>query len=153
VYDASAHVFESRAPLVPEARETLKEMRDAYRLAVLTKGDSVVQSKRLADSGLLDLLDAVCIVDEKDDAAFSSILAALDAEPGQAWSVGNSYGSDVHPAVQVGMRAVWIDAEVWAHERSLSFEIKPGHDPDVFVAKRLREVPGLIEAQPAQRPG
>lgn len=152
VYDASAEVFDSPAPLEAHAEETLRRLHDRYRLTVLTKGDSTVQRKRVDDSGLATLLDAVCIVEVKDAPVFEAMLLAVNADPAASWSVGNSYGSDVHPAVTAGMRAIWIDAHVWAHERSLSERVLVEHDPNVFVADSLNEVPLILEGTPSRRP-
>jgi FMN phosphatase YigB (HAD superfamily) len=110
-----------------------------------------VQRRRLSDSGLLPLLDAACIVEEKDPSVFESMLGELRADVSRAWSVGNSYGSDVHPAIEIGMRAVWIDAQVWVHERALSATVMGADNPNVFVASRLSDVPRLIGGQPAVR--
>jgi putative hydrolase of the HAD superfamily len=152
VYRASARVFEVPAPLNPQARATLRQMKEQYRVTVRTKGDSWVQRKRLADSGLVPLLDGACIVDEKDSTSFKGMLTDLGTDVSSAWSVGNSYGSDVHPAVEVGMRALWIAAQVWAHELSLSARVITSDDPNVFVASELAEVQRIIGSQPLQRP-
>lgn len=151
VYEASAKVFDEAAPLAPHAEDTLRRLHDRYRLTVLTKGDSIVQRKRVDDSGLVPLLDAVCVVEVKDTPVFSVMLQEVSAEPASSWSVGNSYGSDVHPAVTAGMRAVWIDAHVWAHERSLSERVLVEDDPNVFIAQDLHEVAPILEGAPSVR--
>ena len=151
VYQASAGVFDAPAPMEPHAHDVLGSLRSAYRLTVLTKGDAVVQRRRVDDSGLKPLLDAVCIVQVKDAAVFTAMLDVIGADSGSSWSVGNSYGSDVHPAVMAGMRAVWIDAPVWAHERSLSERVIVKNDPNVFVAEGLIELPKILHGTPRRR--
>ena len=100
------------------ARETLQELRArGAKLGLLTKGDHEVQARRVERSGIANLFDVIHIVSEKPAAAFRSIVAELDVEPKDAWSVGNSIRSDILPAVNAGLRAVWIDAHVWEHER------------------------------------
>jgi putative hydrolase of the HAD superfamily len=153
VYDASAHVFDAPAPLAVDVEETLRGLRDRYRITVLTKGDASVQRRRVDDSGLAPLLDAVVIVEVKDEPVFAEVLRQVTAEAASSWSVGNSYGSDVHPAVMAGMRAIWIEADVWAHERSISERVLTEDDPNVFVAEGLREIPAIVEGQPVRRPG
>lgn len=152
IYDASAEVFDVPAPLEAHANETFRRLRDRYRLTVLTKGDPIVQRKRVDDSGLAPLLDAVCIVEVKDAPVFEAMLHHMNADLAASWSVGNSYGSDVHPAVTAGMRAIWINAHVWAHEQSLSEGVLEEPDSNVFVADDLNEVPLILEGMPSHRP-
>src|SRR5205823_6619790 len=100
------------------ARDALLHLRArGAKLALLTKGDLDVQRRRIARSGIADMFDVIHIVGEKLTAAFRNIVADLKVEPKDAWSVGNSIRSDILPAVDAGLRAVWIDAHVWEHER------------------------------------
>ena len=117
VYSTSCGVFDSPASLLPHAAEVLAALRPTHRLVLLTKGELEVQSKRVSDSGLVDSFDAVCIVDVKSPDAYGRVLGALAVDAGRSWSVGNSWPSDIEPAVSVGMQAIWIDAPVWGHER------------------------------------
>jgi hypothetical protein len=50
------------------------------------------------------------------------------------------------------MRAVWIDAQVWAHERSLSEDLVMKDDGNIFVAESLDEVPAILAGAPPRRP-
>jgi FMN phosphatase YigB (HAD superfamily) len=58
------------------------------------------------------------------------------------WSVGNSFRSDIAPALAIGLRAIWIDTYVWAHEYQDRSAI--ASDPRVQFASDIREVPDLI---------
>lgn len=51
---------------LPHARETVEKLADAYRLVLITKGDLFDQERKLAQSGLGDLFDAVEIVSDKE---------------------------------------------------------------------------------------
>ncbi|WP_287187286.1 HAD family hydrolase, partial [Mesorhizobium sp.] len=53
---------------LPHARETVEKLADAYRLVLITKGDLFDQERKLAQSGLGDLFDAVEIVSDKSPA-------------------------------------------------------------------------------------
>jgi putative hydrolase of the HAD superfamily len=115
---AARSVFNLDPPLVAGARETLERLRArGAKLALLTKGDHDLQARRVQRSGVAELFDVVHIVPEKPPAAFREIVDELKVEPRQTWSVGNSIRSDILPAIESGLRAVWIDAHVWEHER------------------------------------
>jgi putative hydrolase of the HAD superfamily len=115
---AARTVFDLDPPLMPGAREMLLRLRSTgVRLALLTKGDAALQERRIERSGIADLFDVIRIVPEKPPEAFRAVAAALGVELDDAWSVGNSVRSDIMPAIDAGLRAVWIDAHVWEHER------------------------------------
>jgi putative hydrolase of the HAD superfamily len=115
---AARQVFEWPAPLMDKARETLVELRArGYALALLTKGDPTVQARRIESSGLVDLFDAIEIVDEKTPEVIVSLLHRLGTSPSDALTVGNSVRSDVLPSLAAGVTPVWIDAHVWEYER------------------------------------
>ncbi|MGB7219284.1 MAG: HAD family hydrolase [Vicinamibacterales bacterium] len=115
---AAQAVFEQDPLVVVGAREALQNLRArGVKLALLTKGDHDLQVRRVERSGIADLFDVIRIVSEKPPTAFLSIVADLRVEPKDAWSIGNSIRSDILPALDAGLRAVWIDAHVWEHER------------------------------------
>jgi putative hydrolase of the HAD superfamily len=118
VRSAARTVFSQDPALIPGARETLRHLRArGVKLALLTKGAHELQERRVERSGLAELFDFVRIVAEKQAAEFNDIVTKLEVEPHNAWSVGNSIRSDIIPAIEAGLRAVWIDAHVWEHER------------------------------------
>jgi putative hydrolase of the HAD superfamily len=142
VYLASASVFTRPAPLVDGAVEVLENLSSEFDLALLTKGDAAVQEQRIADSSLARYFRIVYIVDQKDGPAFVHVLDTVRAPVATAWSVGNSMRSDILPALELGMRAVWVDAYVWEHERYDDKTLT--QHPGVRVAASLRQVPELI---------
>lgn len=144
VYEASAAVFETQAPLLPYAEELLATLARSCRLALLTKGDQQVQRRRIEASGLRPYFDEIEIVSNKGRETFLDLLVRMRAIAGESWSIGNSLPSDVAPALEAGMRAIWIDAHVWAHERrQLDVDMA---SPGLYVAVGLRDVPEILAA-------
>ncbi len=140
VVEASETVFEAVAPPMPDVETVLADLAPHFRLALLTKGDPLVQRKRVADSGLAPWFQQVDIVPEKNDSSFCSLLHGFNVTPSRAWSVGNSLASDINPALRLGLHAVWIDAHVWEHEKR---EESPA-DPRVVVVEALKELPSIL---------
>ncbi len=138
---ASASVFDVAAPLVPGVLDVLDQLRETHRLALLTQGDPVVQEKRIAHSGLCGSFEIIHVVEHKDERAFMALLADAGIEPPDAWSVGNSFPSDVDPALRLDMSAVWIETHVWAHERRRVSAHARGR---LFVCDELRYVPAVV---------
>jgi putative hydrolase of the HAD superfamily len=142
VRSAARAVFSQDPPLVPGALETLQRLRRrGAKLALLTKGDHDLQVQRVEHSGIADWFDVIRIVPEKPSQAFREIVVALGVAPIDAWSVGNSVRSDILPAIEAGLRAVWIDAHVWEHER---FEGSFAHHHVIAVAE-IAKVTDAIE--------
>jgi putative hydrolase of the HAD superfamily len=80
-------------------------------------------------------------VREKNTAAYQQLLeeARLDRE--QTWMVGNSPKSDIHPALEAGLRAVFVP-----HERTWSLEIVDLPEPsDRFhMVERFSDLSGIF---------
>lgn len=147
VRSAAAAVFDERAPLVDGVAEVLTSLGQRGPLALLTKGDPEVQAKRIADSGLSSHFAVIEIVSAKDAGTFRALADQLGLLAADCWSIGNSLGSDIVPAVEAGLRGVWIDAHVWEYERARQGDgsVPPG----AVVAHHLRDVPAVIEQAPA----
>lgn len=123
--------------------ETLEKLKGGYHLVVITKGDLFDQERKLAASGIDHLFDAVEIVSEKNEAAYSRIFARHGNGPERAVMVGNSVKSDIIPALAAGCWAVHIPFELtWALEEA----DKPGDAPRFRHADRIDELPGLLSA-------
>lgn len=146
VRDAARQVFHRAARVNEHAIPVLDEMRADFTLALLTKGSPAIQEKRIRDAGLSDAFKSIAVVPNKTAAEFRTLVSELGADPSSSWSVGNSIASDINPALEVGMAAVWVDAHVWEHERR-ERHILPG----VLVAPALLEVPGLVRAGTRRR--
>ena len=114
---------------LPEVEETLERLRKAggkdlskYRLAVFTKGELKDQENKLWRSGLRRFFDVVSIVSDKTPEAYRRLCRELEVTPGELVMVGNSFRSDVAPALKIGAYAVHIPFHTtWAHERAEEF--------------------------------
>lgn len=138
---AAQAVFERDPELFPGTRETLSLLRaQGFRLALLTKGDFSVQRRRVACSGLEELFDVVRIVAEKLPDTIRRVVAELGVSLENAWMVGNSMRSDVMPALEAGIRAIWIEAHVWEYERAHDHLV----DHRVVVVPQISDVPTAI---------
>ena len=112
-------VFIIDPPVVSGAAQVLTNLRAiGVRLGLLTKGDPEVQRRRIRRSGLSGFFDVIEIVPEKNPDIIRAVVSRLGIDVEFACMVGNSVRSDLLPAVNAGLRAVWIDAHVWEYERA-----------------------------------
>jgi putative hydrolase of the HAD superfamily len=108
VWEIGRGVIEYPIVLLEGVAETLARLSDHCRLFLLTKGDQEVQESKLARSGLGHLFDGVHIVPEKDADVIRGLLAHYGLRPEQTWLVGNSPRSDINPALEAGVGAIYV---------------------------------------------
>lgn len=103
--------------LLPHARAAVETLATNYRLVLITKGDLLHQERKLAQSGLGDLFDAVEIVSDKTAESYRQIFTRHGSGAAEAMMVGNSLKSDVIPAIEAGAFGVYVPHGVtWALE-------------------------------------
>lgn len=130
---------------LPHARETLEALTGNYRIILITKGDLFDQERKLAQSGLGELFDAVEIVSDKAAATYERIFARHGDGADQAMMVGNSLKSDVLPAIAAGSWGVHVPhALTWALEHAEA----PTEEPRFKTIEHLGELPGLVGRLP-----
>ena len=94
-----------------------------YKLAVFTKGELMDQENKLWRSGLQRYFDVVSIVSDKNPEAYRRLCREMEVKPEELLMVGNSFKSDIAPALKIGASAVHIPFHTtWAHEKIEEFE-------------------------------
>jgi putative hydrolase of the HAD superfamily len=107
------HAWQWPVPM-EAAHSVCRALRDAGRpLGVVTNGGSRNQRAKLRNSGLDALVDHMVVSEEfgarKPDAAiFMEVCSKLRIDPGKSWFVGDHPQLDIHGAVQVGFRTIWL---------------------------------------------
>jgi putative hydrolase of the HAD superfamily len=94
--------------LLPGVEETLEYLRSRYRLLLFTKGEAEEQRLKVQRSGLAPYFIEIVVTMEKDPAAYAELLRSQQINPLQAWMIGNSPRSDINPALEAGLGAVYI---------------------------------------------
>ncbi len=127
--------------LLPCVRATVTALAAEYRVIVITKGDLLDQERKVAQSGLGDLFNAVEIVSDKTAAAYTRIFARHGTGADQALMVGNSLKSDVIPALEAGSWGVYVPHGLtWALEEA---PVPLGH-PRFHALPDLGSLPDLV---------
>ncbi len=109
---------------LPEVRSTLQRLFEdgRYRLVVFTKGELLDQEGKLRRSGLSPYFEYMETVSNKGKDEYVNLCDHLSITPEQLLMVGNSFRSDVAPALAVGCHAVHIPYHViWELEKSEEF--------------------------------
>ncbi len=109
---------------LPEVQETLAQLSltRRYQLVVFTKGELLDQENKLHRSGLDQYFSHMETVSNKTETEYRQLCENLDVAPEQTLMVGNSFRSDVAPALAAGAYAIHIPYHVvWELEKSEEF--------------------------------
>jgi len=99
--------------------ETLAYLAKHHRLILFTKGESAEQAAKVERSGLQSYFEAIEIVMEKDCETYTRIVEQFKIVKSHGWMIGNSPRSDINPALQCGLNAVFIPhPATWERERA-----------------------------------
>ena len=122
--DMGRELLEFPTTPLPEVAETLQQLADQrrYRLVVFTKGELMDQESKLQRSGLEQYFSHMETVSNKTEREYRQLCQNLDVAPEQTVMIGNSFRSDIAPALAAGAWAVHIPYHVvWAMEKSEEF--------------------------------
>ena len=108
----------------------------------MTKGNITEQSGKVERSGLKEYFTAIEVVAEKDAATYNGVVEKYGLPRERTWMIGNSPKSDINPALEAGLHAVFVPHNnTWMLERDeLRPEIGNGRLLQVESFGRLREV-------------
>ncbi len=104
-----------------EVQETLERLSKSrrYQLVVFTKGELMDQESKLRRSGLEQYFSHMETVSNKTEREYRQLCENLGVAPEQTLMVGNSFRSDIAPALEAGAYAVHIPFHVvWELEKS-----------------------------------
>lgn len=110
-------IIERPIELIEGVEETLQYLSERHHLTLFTKGHDEEQLFKFSRSQLGEFFHGVRVVKEKDAEAYCRMVEDEGMAPNQTWMIGNSPKSDIHPALEAGLRAVLIPHETtWALE-------------------------------------
>jgi putative hydrolase of the HAD superfamily len=117
-------IFNCPMQVIEGVAETLQYLAGRHDLTLFTKGHPDEQTLKIGRSGLGAWFGHTAIVKEKDASAYRSLVAERGMDPERTWMIGNSPKSDVNPALEAGLNAVFVPhAHTWMLEKQ---EIVPG---------------------------
>ncbi len=119
VYNIGKMAFAIEPNMVSGAEGVLNHLvRSNDSLYLFTKGDTELQ-KRKIEVNRLDRWftpERTFVVADKSAENLGAIVEGLDKK--STYVIGNSYSSDIKPALELGLNAIYIPAETWPFEES-----------------------------------
>src|SRR5580692_12411874 len=111
--------------LMEGVAETLPFLAEKHELTMFTKGEPAEQNRKIDLSGLRPLFAHCEIVKEKNRKAYEELARVRGFDLERTWMIGNSPKSDINPALDAGLHAVFVPHQrTWTLERE---EIREGN--------------------------
>jgi len=125
--------------VIPGVEETLDYLSLRHDLTLFTKGNPEEQKLKLDRSGLAVYFGHTAIVKEKDPDSYAALIASRRFDSQRTWMIGNSPKSDINPALEIGINAVFVPHDhTWRLEHE---EVRAGNGQLLRLKKfsELRE--------------
>ncbi|MEO9517045.1 MAG: HAD family hydrolase [Paracoccaceae bacterium] len=127
--------------LLPYAKDAVSVARAHGPVLLITKGDLLDQERKLAQSGLGDLFDAVENVSDKQPQIYSRIFSKFSGtECGMM--IGNSMKSDVRPMIDAGGWGVFVPHDL---QSDLEHAEPPDDHPKYRQISDLGDLADLLD--------
>jgi putative hydrolase of the HAD superfamily len=130
-------ILECPMEVIPGVRETLDHLAGRHDLTLFTKGHVEEQKLKIDRSGLGGFFQHTAIVKEKDTAAYRRLVTERGMDAAVTWMIGNSPKSDVNPALEAGLNAVFVPhAHTWVLEKQ---ELRAGRG-NLLIVDRFEDL-------------
>jgi putative hydrolase of the HAD superfamily len=135
----AARILECPMEVMAGVEETLEYLAGRHDLTLFTKGHPEEQKLKIDRSGLGRFFGHTAIVKEKDAPAYRALVADRGMDASRTWMIGNSPKSDINPAMEAGLNAVFVPhAHTWVLERQ---QIRRGAG-ELLMLDRFEELRG-----------
>ena len=130
-------ILECPMEVIPGVRDTLDYLAGRHNLTLFTKGHVDEQKLKIDRSGLGGFFQHTAIVKEKDAAAYRRLVTERGMDAAATWMIGNSPKSDVNPALEAGLNAVFVPhAHTWVLEKQ---ELRAGKG-NLLIVDRFEDL-------------
>ncbi len=127
VMSFAERILRQPVELLDGVAATLEYLSERHDLTLFTKGHPEEQKLKIDRSGLGIYFGHTAIVKEKDAASYRALVAERGLKPSRTWMIGNSPKSDINPALEAGLNAVFIPhAHTWVLENRAIERRGPG---------------------------
>jgi putative hydrolase of the HAD superfamily len=138
VMQIAERIMEQPLEIIDGVPDTLEYLASRHDLTLFTKGHPEEQKLKIDRSGLGIYFDHTAIVKEKNAGAYRALCTERNIEAVRAWMVGNSPRSDINPALEAGLGAVFVP-----HARTWVLENEEIRNPGEGRYLRVEAFPGL----------
>lgn len=135
----ATRILEQPMVLIDGVEETLRQLSSRHALTLFTKGHPDEQRLKIDSSGLAGYFAHAAVVKEKDAASYGALVMERGLNPAATWMIGNSPKSDINPALEAGLNAVFIP-----HDRTWTLELQEIQPQGPGQFKMVEKFPDLL---------
>jgi len=139
-------VFDSEFELYPDVVETLGRLQaEGHSLSLYTGGVPDIQRRKVEKVNLSPFFgERIFVAQHKNRDALERVLLETGFDRSRTWMIGNSLRTDINPAIECGIGAVYIPPlSNWAFDL---VDIPVASSARLLRLDSIREVPGALEA-------
>ena len=133
----AGNIMEQPLELIDSVEATLEYLSTRHDLTLFTKGHPEEQKLKIDRSGLGVYFGHTAIVREKDRESYARLVEERGLDPERTWMVGNSPKSDINPALEAGLNAVFVPHERTWHLEKTELRGGPGR---LLVVERFADL-------------
>ncbi|MEH7378504.1 HAD family hydrolase [Neobacillus drentensis] len=144
-------VFQRKVKPFPYMYEILDTLQaEQHQLYLFTGGDEENQNRKISQLRLSDYFEErIFIFEHKTTEALQQVLNNINADKKKTWLIGNSLKTDIKPAIELGLNAIHIRAEIEWSYNIVDIEIEP--NGTYAELKSLMQLPVYIREQAYSR--
>ena len=144
-------VFQRKVKPFPYMYEILDTLQaERHQLYLFTGGDEENQNRKISQLRLTDYFEErIFIFEHKNTEALQQVLNKINADKKNTWLIGNSLKTDIKPAIELGLNAIHIPAEIEWSYNIVDIEIEPSGT--YAELKSIVQLPEYIREQAYSR--
>lgn len=106
-------VFELEPRYAGNLKTIFDKLKEKYRIGLITAGEKWVQEKRVKAFHFKQDLNVIEVVEKKSKEVFDEFINKHNVDKNVSWVIGDSLKSDVKPAIESGLNAIWYENQNW----------------------------------------
>ena len=139
IMELATNIMSQPIEMIEGVPETLAYLSVRHDLTLFTKGHPDEQKLKVDRSGLAIYFSHTAIVREKDAPTYQALVDERGLDSSRTWMVGNSPKSDINPALEAGLNAVFVPHDRTWHLERTDLRSGPGRVLQVKNFAELRD--------------
>lgn len=139
IMELATNIMSQPIEMIEGVPETLSYLSVRHDLTLFTKGHPEEQKLKVDRSGLAIYFGHTAIVREKDVLTYQALVNERRLDSSRTWMVGNSPKSDINPALEAGLNAVFVPHDRTWHLERTDLRSGPGRVLQVKNFAELRD--------------
>lgn len=133
-------ILEQEMGAIDGVEKTLVRLQPHHTLILFTKGDEEEQLLKINNSRLSTYFEFHVVTHDKTVASYHDVLDSLNLEPQSTWMIGNSMRSDILPALEAGIHAIYVPNPHTWHMENVEYVPNPDWPGQYIALDRITEL-------------